>query len=82
MGASPAGMLDFTWNGMDVNNNQMPAGLYKISSTAVIKGESIPVATAGIYNVNSVALDKQGKGVILNLDGVGGVNMDDVIKII
>ena len=82
LGASSSGVLDFSWDGLDTDGKAMPPGIYKISGAASFNGESAPVPTTGTFNVNSVALDRNGKGVILNLDGVGGVKMDDVIKIL
>lgn len=82
LGASSSGLADFSWNGLDTNNNPLPADLYKMSATAVINGETVPVQTTGTFNVRSVALDKTGKGVVLNLDGMDGVNMTEILKII
>lgn len=75
------GVVDFSWDGMDSVGQQMTAGFYKISANATLNGQNMVIPTAGTYKVNSVALDRAGKGVILNVDGLGGVNMDDVIKI-
>ncbi|MDP1603531.1 MAG: FlgD immunoglobulin-like domain containing protein [Legionella sp.] len=82
LGASSSGVVDFTWDGMDGENNAMTPGFYSISATTQIKGENVALRTAGTFKVNSVALDKNGNGVILNLDGLGGVNMKDLIKIL
>jgi flagellar basal-body rod modification protein FlgD len=75
------GVVDFSWDGMDSAGQQMAAGYYKISATATLDGKNISLPTAGTFKVNSVALDRTGKGVILNVDGLGGVNMSDIIKI-
>lgn len=82
MGAPGDGVLDFTWDGMDSATNQVSApGYYKISANAVMEGQNTALPVAGTFKVNSVALDKGGKGVILNVDGLGGVNIKDIIKI-
>jgi flagellar basal-body rod modification protein FlgD len=81
LGASSSGVVDFTWDGMDSENKPMTPGFYTISATTQIHGENVAIPTAGTFKVNSVALDKNGNGVILNLDGLGGVNMKDLIKI-
>lgn len=82
LGASEAGVVDFSWNGVDTDNKVCAPGYYKLSASATINGQNVAIPTAGTFNVNSVALDKNGNGVILNLDGIGGINMKDLIKIL
>lgn len=79
-GAS-TGIVDFSWDGLDSNNQAMAAGLYKISATGNKDGQNIAVATAATFNVQSVSLDSQGKGAILQLPQYGGVRMQDILKI-
>lgn len=81
MGAPSDGVLDFSWDGMDTTNQMMAPGYYKVSASAVMSGQNTALPVAGTFKVNSVALDRGGKGVILNVDGLGGVNLKDVIKI-
>lgn len=76
------GVLDFSWDGLDDANNSMPAGFYKVSANAALNGKNTLLPIAGTFKVNSVALDKGDKGVILNVDGLGGVSMKDIIKIL
>ena len=75
------GVMDFTWDGLDESGQQRSPDFYKISASGTMNGEYVALSTAGTYQVQSVALDRQGKGVIVNVDGLGGVNMDDIIKI-
>lgn len=82
LGASPAGVLDFHWDGLDASGNALSAGTYKISASASSQGESHEVPTAATFRVNSVALDRRGNGVILNVDGLGGVSMQEILKIL
>lgn len=81
LGASGEGVLDFSWDGMNANNQMMAPGNYKISASAVMAGQNTAIPVAGTYKVNSVALDRSGNSVIVNADGLGGVNMKDIIKI-
>lgn len=81
LGPKNSGMVDFVWDGRDTNNNPMPPGPYKISGTGIVDGDSISVPVTGVFNVSSVSLDKNGKGVLLNLDGLGSVGLDEVIRI-
>lgn len=82
LGASEAGVVDFKWDGLDADNKACNPAYYKMSVSAMINGQNVAIPTAGTFNVNSVALDKNGNGVILNLDGIGGINMKDLIKIL
>ncbi|MFI4918038.1 MAG: FlgD immunoglobulin-like domain containing protein [Legionellales bacterium] len=75
------GVLDFSWNGMDAANNPLAAGYYKVSASTSLDGKNVALPVAGTFKVNSVAMDRNGKGVILNVDGLGGVSMQDIIKI-
>jgi flagellar basal-body rod modification protein FlgD len=82
LGAPSDGVLDFSWDGLNASNQPMAAGYYKISANAVVSGQNTALPVAGNFKVNSVALDRNGNGVILNVDGLGGVSMKDIIKIL
>lgn len=81
LGAPSDGVLDFTWDGMNMSNQPMAPGYYKVSATSILNGQNTALPVAGTFKVNSVAQDRLGKGIILNVDGLGGVNMQDIIKI-
>jgi flagellar basal-body rod modification protein FlgD len=76
------GLVDFKWDGKDEAGNLVQADFYKISATGNLNGQITQLPTAGTFKVNSVGLDNRTDGVILNLEGIGGVNMEDVIKIL
>lgn len=75
------GIVDFNWDGLDNNNQMLAPGMYKISASGNKDGQNIAVATAAVFDVNSVSLDSQGKGAILQLAEYGGVQMQDILKI-
>lgn len=79
---SSAGIVDFHWDGLDGDNKPMPPDFYNISAKATINGEPKDIYTAGIFKVNSVTMDRQTSAVILNVDGLGGMDMGDIIKIL
>ncbi len=81
-GASGSGVLDFDWDGKDANGGPMKEDFYKISATATINGKSVDVHTAGTFKVGSVAMNPATGSVILNVDGLGGVDMGEIIKIL
>lgn len=76
------GVVDFNWDGVDSENKIQADGYYKISASSVVNGEEIEIPTAATFNVDSVAYDRSSSNVILNLDGLGGVSMQDIIKIL
>lgn len=80
--ASDSGVVDFHWDGKDENGEMMPADYYHISAKGDFAGEKIDIPTAGYFKVNSVTMDRQSSSVILNLDGLGGVDMGNIIKIL
>jgi flagellar basal-body rod modification protein FlgD len=80
--ASDTGLLDFSWDGKDDLGNELKPDYYQISASGAYKGQQVAMQTAGFFKVNSVAFDKTSNNIILNLDGLGGINMDNIIKII
>lgn len=79
---SEGGVADFHWDGLDEKGNKVDADFYDISAKATIGGKEQKVMTAGNFKVNSVAMDPRSGDVIMNLDGMGGVAMSDIIKIV
>lgn len=79
--ANTPGLLDFIWNGVLPNGNPAGAGFYTISASATVNGVSVPLMTAGDFKVRSVALDATNR-TILNVDDLGGVYLDDIIKVL
>lgn len=76
------GVLDFTWDGLDESGVAAAPGFYKMSATSKVGSQESQLATAGTFKVNSVALDRASGTVILNVDGLGGVSLNDVVKIL
>jgi flagellar basal-body rod modification protein FlgD len=74
------GLVDFKWDGMGDNGKTYDPAFYSISAMANVKDQAISVPTAGAFKVNSVGLDKN--GVVLNVDGLGGQSMSQIIKIL
>lgn len=81
-GASGSGVLDFDWDGKDAEGNELNPDFYKISAEATIDGKQIQLHTAGTFKVGSVAMNPANGAVILNVDGLGGVDMGEIIKIL
>lgn len=77
---SSEGLLDFEWDGKDEAGNVCTDEFYSMKAVSNIGGTEIKADTAGYFKINSVTMDRQNKSIILNLDGMGGVSMDDVVK--
>jgi flagellar basal-body rod modification protein FlgD len=83
LGASQStGLVDFKWDGKsDDGQTTYKPDYYQVSAVAVVNGKPTTVNTAGSFKVNSVALNQKTGGVILNVEGLGGINMGDIVKI-
>lgn len=90
LGVQDAGELVFRWDGqfMEVNGElldwsagetPMGAGEYRFEVSAMVDGESEQLGTSLSANVNSVTLNSEG-GIILNLAGVGAVDISDITQ--
>lgn len=82
MGDQSAGNVAFDWDGTNDAGQAMPAGHYSVSAQARVGNQQtdLPVATYG--NVQSVTLGSSSTGgVVLNLQGLGGVKLSDVLEV-
>lgn len=81
-GVSEGGVLDFDWDGKGADGKELPADFYQISAKAKIGGKEIDLNTAGTFTVNSVAMNPATGTVFLNVDGLGGIDLNYIVKII
>ena len=71
----------FTWDGLDNEGNEVPAGLYSISIEGTVDGDNQALATSIFSQVNSVSIvDNQG-GMLLNLNGLGQVDYNEIKEV-
>ena len=87
MGAQSAGDVVFRWDGKRIEINgeltswqsdkNIPSGSYRFEVIATQDGEPQQLETALTANVNSVTAGENGQ-LILNLSGLGAVNINDV----
>lgn len=88
LGSQEAGDVVFRWDGQyleldgelletSFSEGEMPAGEYRFDVTATQDGEVEQLSTWLSANVNSVTLDAGG-GIVLNLAGIGAVDIGDV----
>ncbi|MCL1050720.1 flagellar hook assembly protein FlgD [Shewanella abyssi] len=78
---SAGGNVDITWDGLGKNGEPVAEGSYilKVSGKVDGKSEELPVSTYA--HVTSVSLGTAATGAILNLRGVGGIKISDVLAV-
>lgn len=81
LGAQTAGMVRFTWDGINNDGVVAAPGAYKISATAVVNNETIAQPTFVQAKVDSVTLSQSGLGPLLNLQGLGSIPISQVKEV-
>lgn len=77
------GLVDFNWDGMnDETKTAYNPDFYSIAATATIDGKETEIETLGAFKVKSVASNHANGDVILNVDGLGGLGLNEVRKIL
>nr|WP_280954596.1 flagellar hook assembly protein FlgD [Shewanella sp. WXL01] len=78
---SAGGNIDVSWDGLDKNGEPVPEGQYSLKATGNVDGtsEELPVSTYA--HVTSVSLGTASTGAILNLRGIGGIKLSDVLAV-
>lgn len=81
LGAQPAGLANFTWNGQGAGGTAAPAGTYTLS--AQVEGVSSGTAIGTYVNgtVESVTMGSGTAGMSLNVAGLGSVPYANVTQI-
>ncbi len=76
-----SGNMPFSWDGTDSNGDPMAEGTYNIKVNGVQGGEQVSLPTATYASVGSVSLAGGTSGVVVNLEGLGGIAMSDVLEV-
>jgi flagellar basal-body rod modification protein FlgD len=79
---SASGDTQFTWDGFDDNGAALAPGAYQFKATGTVGGENTAFATATIAKVESVLVGGAGKGLVMNLAGIGAVPFSEAQEII
>ncbi|HBF48768.1 MAG TPA: flagellar biosynthesis protein FlgD, partial [Shewanella frigidimarina] len=69
------------WDGLDKSGNPAKAGNYAIKASGKVDGTSEDLAVSTYAHVTSVSLGTVATGAILNLRGVGGIKLSDVLAV-
>ncbi|MEE4244528.1 MAG: flagellar hook assembly protein FlgD [Kangiellaceae bacterium] len=81
LGNYSQGNLDFTWDGMTESGEQAGQGMYSISVYGQVGETTEQLGTLMRAEVNSVNLGGGNGQILLNLTGLGQVNLADVEEI-
>ncbi len=81
LGTQAAGPVPFKWDGSLNNGGIAPAGQYNVDAIARIDGQNFELDTQLLVDVESVTLGGPGRGLQLNLAGLGSVDFSNVSRI-
>ena len=81
MGAQPAGLADFAWNGTLGDGSQAPAGQYTLSAQVAGLASGTAVGTYVNGTVQSVTMGSGAGGMTLDVAGQGSVPFSGVQRI-
>ena len=75
------GNVPFSWNGTDINGNQVSNGYYTVMATGMVNGKSQAIGTQVYGKVQSVVLGSGCSEATLNVEGFGTVSLNDVLEV-
>lgn len=82
MGDLPAGNNRIEWDGTNNAGNPAAAGNYTLKAQALVGNTRTDLSVAAYANVESVTLGSASSGgVVLNLKGLGGIKLSDVLEV-
>lgn len=75
------GNVNFTWDGLDANGEPLPNGRYKFKANGLIGEQREELNTLMFARVNSVTLGSGENPTLVNLAGLGGIPLNQVLEI-
>ena len=82
LGAHPAGLVNFAWDGTTDSGAVAPVGNYQLEAIARVDNEAVAVQTLVAAPVESVTLGGPGSGITLNVVGLGQIAFSEVKQIL
>ena len=73
--------MDVAWDGLDKNGQPVAEGSYAIKASGKVDGQSQDLPVSTYAHVTSVSLGTAATGAILNLRGIGGIKLTDVLAV-
>ncbi len=77
-----SGFTNFSWDGLNSQQQVMPAGVYQFKATGTVDGKNTAFGTATVARVDSVLVGSGSQGLTVNLAGIGSVPFREVQEII
>ncbi len=81
LGQQAAGMVNFSWDGIDAEGNRADAGHYQVSARVLRGAEVESTPTLIEADIQSVTLGRLGSGMTLNLNGGSALSLSQVYQI-
>jgi flagellar basal-body rod modification protein FlgD len=75
------GTMPITWNGKDAADNAVPTGLYRLSATAVVNGQTTTVPVSTLSTVRAIATNPGDGSVSVEVDGGKSMLLNDVKRV-
>jgi flagellar basal-body rod modification protein FlgD len=80
-GPQMPGSMPIVWDGKDATNKPAPPGLYRLSATAVVNGQTSKVPVNTLSTVRSIATNPADGSVSVEVDGGKSVLLTDVKRV-
>jgi flagellar basal-body rod modification protein FlgD len=78
---SAGGNIDVSWDGLDAKGLPVAGGEYQIKASGKVDGKAQELPVSTYAHVTSVSLGTASSGAILNLRGLGGIKLADVLAV-
>ena len=82
LGARPAGISEFSWDGSNAGGGSALAGRYVVRAEALIDGKGLAATTLVRAPVQSVTLPPNGGAALLNLANFGAFGLDTIKRVL
>ena len=80
-GPQMPGTTPITWDGKDAAENPVPSGLYRLTATAVVNGQTMPVPVSTLSTVRAIATNPADGSVSVEVDGGKTMLLTDVKRV-
>jgi flagellar basal-body rod modification protein FlgD len=80
-GPQTPGTMSLQWNGKDAAENPVPTGLYQLSATAVVNGQTVKVPVSTLSTVRAISTSPTDGSVSVEVDGGKTMLLTDVKRV-
>jgi flagellar basal-body rod modification protein FlgD len=80
-GPQMPGNMPFVWDGKDAAENPVPTGLYRLTATAVVNGQSQKVPVSTLSTVRAITTNPANGNVSVEVDGGKSMLLTDVKRV-